>query len=62
MDIVFNEDKSPKKKDNASIKFNILRKIALAMIEKGDYIKKWKNTRRLKAFLEAKYRTKTITN
>lgn len=62
LDVIFNEDKSLKKKDNAPINFNIVRKAALTMIEKDDYIKKSKNTRRLKAALDDKYRTKIITS
>jgi len=62
LDVVFNEDGSLKKKDNAPVNFNIIRKMVLAMIEKDDCVKKSKNTRRLKAALDDKYRTKIITS
>jgi len=62
LDVVFKEDASLKKKDKAPVNFNIVRKMALAMIERDDYKKKSKNIRRLKAALDDKYRTKIITS
>lgn len=62
LDVVFKEDASLKKKGKAPVNFNIVRKMALAMIERDDYKKKSKNIRRLKAALDDKYRTKIITS
>jgi predicted transposase YbfD/YdcC len=60
LDVIFKEDESLKKKDASPVNFNIVRKIALAMIEKEDSIKKSKNVKRLKAALDDKYRTKIL--
>lgn len=60
LDVIFKEDESLKKKDASPVNFNIVRKIALAMIEKEDSIKKSKNVKRLKAALDDKYRAKII--
>lgn len=60
LDVIFKEDQSLKKKDASPVNFNIVRKIALAMIEKDDSIKKSKNVKRLKAALDDKYRAKIM--
>lgn len=60
LDVIFKEDESLKKKGASPVNFNIVRKTALAMIEKEDSIKKSKNVKRLKAALDDKYRTKTL--
>jgi len=60
LDVIFKEDQSLKKKDASPVNFNIVRKIALAMIEKENSIKKSKNVKRLKAALDDKYRTKIL--
>jgi len=60
LDVIFKQDQSLKKKDASPVNFNIVRKIALAMIEKEVSIKKSKNVKRLKAALDDKYRTKIL--
>ena len=60
LDVIFKEDESLKKKDASPVNFNIVRKIALVMIEKDDSIKKSKNVKRLKAALDDKYRAKIL--
>ncbi len=60
LDVIFKEDESLKKKGASPVNFNIVRKTALAMIEKEDSIKKSKNVKRLKAALDDKYRTKIL--
>ena len=61
LDVIFKEDESLKKKGDSPVNFNIVRKIALAMIEKEDSIKKSKNVKRLKAALDDKYREKVLS-
>lgn len=60
LDVIFKEDESLKKKGASPVNFNIVRKTALAMIEKEDSIKKSKNVKRIKAALDDKYRTKIL--
>lgn len=60
LDVVFNEDKSLKKKDNSPANFNIVRKVALALLEKDKIQKGSKNTKRGKAAISDDYRSKLI--
>ena len=60
LDVVFQEDASLKKKGNSPMNFNIITKIALAKIECEKSIKMSKNSKRLRAALDDKYRTKII--
>ncbi len=60
LDVVFGEDASLKKKGNSPMNFNIITKIALAKIEREKSIKMSKNSKRLRAALDDKYRTKII--
>lgn len=61
LDVVFNEDKSRKKKDNSPANFNIVRKVALALLEKEKTQKGSKNTKRGRAALDDDYRKKLLT-
>jgi len=60
LDVVFKEDASLKKKGNSPINFNTITKIALALIEREKSTKMSKNSKRLKAALDDKYRTKIL--
>ena len=60
LDVVFKEDASLKKKGDSPINFNIITKIALALIEREKSAKMSKNSKRLKAALDDKYRTKIL--
>ena len=60
LDVIFKEDASLKKKGDSPINFNIITKIALALIEREKSTKMSKNSKRLKAALDDKYRTKII--
>lgn len=60
LDVIFKEDGSLKKKDNSPVNFNIVRKVALSLLEKDTTIKKSKNVKRLKASLDDKYRAKLL--
>ncbi len=58
LDVVFKEDASLKKKGNSPMNFNIITKIALTLIEREKSTKMSKNSKRLRAALDDKYRTK----
>ncbi len=60
LDVVFNEDASLKKKGDSPMNFNIITKIALTLIEREKSTKMSKNSKRLKAALDDKYRTKIL--
>ena len=60
LDVIFKEDASLKKKGDSPINFNIITKIALALIEREKSTKMSKNSKRLKAALDDKYRTKIL--
>jgi len=60
LDVVFNEDKSLKKKDNSPANFNIVRKVALALLEKEKTQKGSKNTKKGKAAINDDYRSKLL--
>lgn len=60
LDVVFNEDASLKKKGDSPINFNTITKIALALIEREKSSKMSKNSKRLKAALDDKYRMKIL--
>lgn len=60
LDVVFKEDNSLKKKGNSPMNFNIITKIALAVIEREKSTKMSKNSKRLKAALDDKYRMKIL--
>jgi len=58
LDVIFKEDTSLKKKGDSPMNFNIITKIALTLIEREKSTKMSKNSKRLKAALDDKYRTK----
>jgi len=58
LDVEFKEDASLKKKGNSPMNFNIITKIALTLIEREKSTKMSKNSKRLRAALDDKYRTK----
>ena len=60
LDVIFKEDASLKKKGDSPMNFNIITKIALALIEREKSTKMSKNSKRLKAALDDKYRTKIL--
>lgn len=60
LDIVFNEDYSLKKKDNSAINFNIVTKVALALLEKEQTMKASKKGKRENAVLDDQYREKVL--
>ena len=60
LDVIFKEDASLKKKGDSPMNFNIIAKIALALIEREKSTKMSKNSKRLKAALDDKYRTKIL--
>ena len=60
LDVIFKEDASLKKKGDSPINFNIITKIALALIEREKSSKMSKNSKRLKAALDDKYRSKIL--
>lgn len=60
LDVLFKEDALLKKKGDSPINFNIITKIALTLIEREKSTKMSKNSKRLKAALDDKYRTKIL--
>lgn len=60
LDVIFNEDRKLKKKDFSAANFNIINKIALAILEKDKTFKASKNQKRLKAALNDSYREKLL--
>ncbi len=60
LDVIFNEDSSLKKKDNSAQNFNIINKMALAILEKDDSVKLSKPRKMAKAALNDGYRTKLL--
>ena len=60
LDVIFKEDTSLKKKGDSPMNFNIITKIALALIEREKSTKMSKNSKRLKAALDDKYRTEIL--
>jgi len=60
LDVIFKEDSSLKKKGNSAINYNIILKLALAMIEKEKSRKRSKPAKRLTAALDDKYREKIL--
>ena len=61
LDVVFNEDKSRKRQDQSPANFNIIRKIALAIVEKEKTQKGSKNTKRGRAAMDDDYRKLLLT-
>lgn len=61
LDVAFNEDSARRKKDNSPANFNIIYKIALALIEKETSYKASKNLKRARAALDDKYREILLT-
>lgn len=61
LDVVFDEDRSLKKNDNSPANLNIVRKVALALLEKEKTQKGSKNTKRGRAALDDDYREKLLT-
>lgn len=60
LDVIFNEDASLKKKGESAMNFNIITKIALTLIEREKSSKMSKNSKRLNAALDDKYRLKIL--
>jgi predicted transposase YbfD/YdcC len=60
LDVVFNEDSLLKKKDYSARNFNIIAKIALALLEKETSLKASKKKKRLFAALKDDYREKVL--
>jgi predicted transposase YbfD/YdcC len=60
LDVVFKEDSSLKKNGNSAINYNIILKLALAMIEKEQSQKQSKPLKRLHAAWSDKYRNKIL--
>jgi len=60
LDVIFNEDKSLKKKDNAAVNLNMITEIELALIEKDQSFKASKKGQRERAALDEMYREKIL--
>ena len=60
LDVIFNEDSKLKKKDNSAVNFNIVTKIALALLEKEQTMKVSKKGKRENAALDDHYREKVL--
>lgn len=60
LDVIFKEDNSLKKKGNSAVNFNIVSKIALAMLEKETSLNTSKPIKRIKAALSDLYREKLL--
>ena len=60
LDVIFNEDRKLKKKDFSAANFNIINKMALAILEKDKTFKASKKQKRLKAALNDSYREKLL--
>lgn len=61
LDVVFKEDDSLKKKENSAINYNVITKIALAMLGKETSSKKSNVLKRHKAALSDEYREKILS-
>ncbi len=59
LDVVFNEDQSRRRIGNSAANFNIIAKIALALIERVP-LKRSKRQRRFKAGFDQKFREKVL--
>lgn len=60
LDVVFKEDQSLKKKGNSALNFNIITKIALALIDKDTSCKKSKIIKRQSAAMDDLFRAKIL--
>ncbi len=60
LDVIFKEDQSLKKKDNSAINFNLINKIALAILEKDNSVKLSKPRKMAKAELNDNYRSQLL--
>lgn len=60
LDVVFKEDSALKKKGNSAVNFNIITKMAIAMIDKEKETKKSKPSKRMLAALDDDYRAKIL--
>ncbi len=60
LDVLFKEDASRKRKDNAAENFNIVLKVALGMIVKETTLKKSKKNKRMLAAYDYRYREKIM--
>ncbi len=60
LDVIFKEDQSLKKKDNSAINFNLINKIALAILEKDNSVKLSKPRKMAKAALNDNYRSQLL--
>ena len=59
LDVVFNEDQSRRRIGNSAANFNIIAKVALALIERVP-LKKSKRQRRFKAGFDPEFREKVL--
>ncbi|MFV0506986.1 MAG: transposase, partial [Bacteroidales bacterium] len=60
LDVIFDEDRNLKKKENSAQNFNVVNKMALALLERENSTKASKPSKRAKAALSDKYREKLI--
>ena len=60
LDVIFKEDFQLKRKGNSSENFNIVAKLALALIDAEKSIKKSKPIKRLRASIDDSYREKIL--
>jgi len=60
LDVIFKEDSSLKKKDYSAVNFNIINKVALAILEKDTSVKLSKPRKMAKAALNDEYRSKLL--
>ncbi|MFV0507296.1 MAG: ISAs1 family transposase [Bacteroidales bacterium] len=60
LDVFFDEDRNLKKKENSAQNFNVVNKMALALLERENSTKASKPSKRTKAALSDKYREKLI--
>ena len=60
LDVVFEEDNSRRRTGNSAANFNIIAKVALALIERTPHNKKSKRQRRFKAGFDHKFREKVL--
>ncbi|MFV0506632.1 MAG: transposase, partial [Bacteroidales bacterium] len=60
LDVIFDEDRNLKKKENSAQNFNVVNKKALALLERENSTKASKPSKRATAALSDKYREKLI--
>lgn len=60
LDVTFNEDASRRRKNNSAINFNIISKIAMALLKKDQDVKKSLKKKRYEASLDPEYREELL--